>query len=272
MHGFARYTGSEEAIAGLLLGGFDAGVPGLSMIFPQLHVALAKDARAGNWDRAVATQRAIVPLLDLYAAPLGGASPTTRFFAAVKEALRQQGISPAEQDLRPVPPAGRGRRGVRSRVPCQGGRPQAVTVWSQLDADIGHAVDIATVRGSEDGPRLAVIAGVHGDEPEGVLAARRLLARLQATTFAGTVVVVPVSCPGAFSAGENAGVSAGIDGLDMARTFPGTPDGSDTERVANALTEQVIAPASLLVDLHCVRQGLRDAALRGRVPARRRNG
>jgi len=92
LHGFARYTGSEEAIAGLLLGGFDAAVPGLSMIFPQLHVGLATHARAGNWDSAVAAQREIVPLLDLYSAPLAGASPTTRFFAAVKEALRQQGI------------------------------------------------------------------------------------------------------------------------------------------------------------------------------------
>lgn len=92
LHGFVRYTGSEEAIAGLLLGGFDAAVPGLSMIFPQLHVGLAKHARAGNWDGAMSTQRAIVPLLDLYFAPLAGASPTTRFFASVKEALRQQGI------------------------------------------------------------------------------------------------------------------------------------------------------------------------------------
>ena len=92
LHGFVRYTGSEEAIAGLLLGGFDAAVPGLSMIFPQLHVGLAKHARAGNWDGAVATQRTLVPLLDLYTAPLAGASPTTRFFAAVKEALRQQGV------------------------------------------------------------------------------------------------------------------------------------------------------------------------------------
>jgi 4-hydroxy-tetrahydrodipicolinate synthase len=92
LHGFVRYTGSEEAIAGLLLGGFDAAVPGLSMLFPHLHVQLAKQARAGDWEGAGATQRAIVPLLDLYGAPLAGASPTTRFFAAVKEALRQRGI------------------------------------------------------------------------------------------------------------------------------------------------------------------------------------
>ena len=100
---------------------------------------------------------------------------------------------------------------------------------------------------SGDGPRLAVLAGVHGDEPEGVLAARRLLVRLETLPFAGTVVVIPVACPGAFAADTRA---SAVDGLNLARTFPGNPGGSDSQRLAHALTEQVIAPASLLVDLH----------------------
>ena len=122
------------------------------------------------------------------------------------------------------------------------------TAWSRLEAELAHPVGIATVRGhSGVGPRLAVLAGVHGDEPEGVLAARRLLVRLETLPFAGTVVVIPVACPGAFAVDTRA---SAVDGLNLARTFPGNPGGSDSQRLAHALTEQVIAPASLLVDLH----------------------
>jgi len=119
--------------------------------------------------------------------------------------------------------------------------------WRRLDLGLSYPIEVATVRGDADGPRLAVLAGVHGDEPEGVLAARRLLARLETLHVAGSVNVVPVACPGAFAAGTR--VSA-VDGLNLARTFPGDAAGSDTERVAHALTHEVIAPADLLIDLH----------------------
>jgi 4-hydroxy-tetrahydrodipicolinate synthase len=90
--GFVRATGSEEAIDGLLLSGYDVAVPGLANVLPTLHVALARHARAGAWERAAASQRELVGLLDLYAAPLAGGNPTSAFFAAVKEALRQLGV------------------------------------------------------------------------------------------------------------------------------------------------------------------------------------
>ncbi|MDO8210321.1 dihydrodipicolinate synthase family protein [Conexibacter sp. CPCC 206217] len=90
--GFVRATGSEESIDGLLLSGYDIAVPGLANVLPGLHVALARHARAGEWEQAAARQREIAGLLGLYAAPLAGATPTTAFFAAVKEALRQRGV------------------------------------------------------------------------------------------------------------------------------------------------------------------------------------
>lgn len=120
-------------------------------------------------------------------------------------------------------------------------------VWSRLEGGLAHPVDVATVDGDGAGPRLAVLGGVHGDEPEGVLAARRLLALLETVPFRGTVVVVPNACPGACEANTR---SSAVDGLNLARTFPGDPAGTDTARLAHALTHQVIQPADLLVDLH----------------------
>jgi predicted deacylase len=120
-------------------------------------------------------------------------------------------------------------------------------VWSRLGTGLAHPVGVATVRGDGAGPQLAVLGGVHGDEPEGVLAARRLLALLETVSFRGTVVVVPVACPGAFAANTR---TSAVDGRNLARTFPGDPAGTDTARLAHALTHEVIEPADLLVDLH----------------------
>lgn len=86
---FVCYTGVEEAVDSLLLAGYDAAIPGLGNVFPHSFVALARYAAARDWDRAHAEQSRIIGLLELYSAPIPGASPTARFFAAVKEALRQ---------------------------------------------------------------------------------------------------------------------------------------------------------------------------------------
>jgi 4-hydroxy-tetrahydrodipicolinate synthase len=99
--GFVRCTGSEEAIDGLLLSGFEIAVPGLANVTPERHVALVRHARAGEWEQAAAAQRALIPLLDLYAAPLAGGSPVAAFFAAVKEALRQLGVIEHNVSSRP---------------------------------------------------------------------------------------------------------------------------------------------------------------------------
>lgn len=119
--------------------------------------------------------------------------------------------------------------------------------WSVIGDTVAYPVEIATVTGDPGPETLAVLAGVHGDEPEGVIAARRLANRMATMRFSGTVLIVPVACPGAFAAGTR---TSSVDGIDLARTFPGDERGSDTERVAHLLTEEVIARSTMLVDLH----------------------
>ena len=55
--GFRRYTGSEFAIDGLLLGGFHGAVPGLANVFAPWHVELAARRRGGT-GRVLPTCRA----------------------------------------------------------------------------------------------------------------------------------------------------------------------------------------------------------------------
>ena len=77
---------------------------------------------------------------------------------------------------------------------------------------------------------LAVLAGVHGDEPEGPLAASDLLRQLQGAPLRGAVRVVTVANPEAFA---NSSRCNPADDQNLARVFPGDPAGSPTERLAS---------------------------------------
>ena len=115
--------------------------------------------------------------------------------------------------------------------------------------DPGGEWDLAlyVATGTRPGPTLAVLAGVHGDEYEGPVAIADLLAALDPAALTGTLIAVPVANPPAFAAGTR---TSPLDGLNLARTFPGRRDGSASERLACALTEEVIAIADALIDLH----------------------
>jgi predicted deacylase len=110
----------------------------------------------------------------------------------------------------------------------------------------GGPVEIFRAGTGSTGPRVAVIGGIHGDEVEGVLAARLLLDMLAQSVVRGQVTVVPVANPPAFRLSSR----CGPDGLNLARVFPGTAEGSVTEQLARLLTMHVITGSSLLIDMH----------------------
>lgn len=101
--------------------------------------------------------------------------------------------------------------------------------------------------GQAQRPRLVCVAGIHGNEPEGVTALLELWGELDLEELQGTVVFVPVANPPAFRAGERRNPH---DGLDMNRIFPGSGTGTITERLAHRLYHDVVAGADFAVTLH----------------------
>ena len=104
--------------------------------------------------------------------------------------------------------------------------------------------------GESTGPHLLITGGVHGDEFEPIAAIRKLSQLLgedpdHAALLSGRVSLVPCVNEEAFLLGRR----AGLDGLDLARTCPGHPDGSTTEQTAWALSE-LIQSADFYIDLH----------------------
>jgi len=101
------------------------------------------------------------------------------------------------------------------------------------------------ITGSHDGPHLLVTGGVHGDEFEPMSAIRRLIRDVKADDLRGKLTLVPVVNEAAFLRGTR----AAEDELDLARTCPGDPNGSITERTADALSK-LIGTADYYIDLH----------------------
>ncbi len=109
------------------------------------------------------------------------------------------------------------------------------------------SVQLATheIVGRRPGLHLLVTGGVHGDEFEPMAAVRRLINEIDTENLHGRVTLVPVVNEPAFCRGQR----TAEDGLDLARTCPGRPDGSVSEQIAWRLT-QLIRSADLYIDLH----------------------
>jgi predicted deacylase len=106
--------------------------------------------------------------------------------------------------------------------------------------------DRCTLDSGRPGPHVVVFGGTHGDETEGVIAANRL-AVMEPGLKAGRLEVVPVVHEAAYLADRR---TSPLDGRDLARTFPGDPQGTQTQRLAHALHTQVLSGIDLLIDLH----------------------
>lgn len=121
-----------------------------------------------------------------------------------------------------------------------------------LDLEFGLATGVSAfpvllVRGAKEGKTLVVSAGIHGDEFEGVQAILQVVAELDPSVMHGTVIAVPIANLSAFYKGTR---TSPLDGLNLARCFPGKQHGSPTEVLAFHLAESIIARADLYLDLH----------------------
>ena len=101
----------------------------------------------------------------------------------------------------------------------------------------GLEVPVVVVTGAGDGPRLVVLAGVHGCEYASMAAVRRWARGLEERELRGRVVAVPVLNLPAFRARTPFVVPD--DGKNLNRCFPGDQAGTLGDRLAYAAFEEV---------------------------------
>ncbi|HEY4462526.1 MAG TPA: succinylglutamate desuccinylase/aspartoacylase family protein [Streptosporangiaceae bacterium] len=122
------------------------------------------------------------------------------------------------------------------------------TVRYRTLAMAGMDVPVIELTGSPDGPRLTVLAGVHGCEYAPMAAVRRWTRELAERDVRGRVLAVPVLNVPAFRA-RSPFVSPG-DGKNLNRCFPGDPDGTVSEQLAHAAFTQLVIGSDAVIDVH----------------------
>jgi predicted deacylase len=115
-------------------------------------------------------------------------------------------------------------------------------------ADPGARIPVTIITGTAPGPVLALIAGTHGSEPSPIVALQRVRAELDPARLSGTVIIVHIANVPSFQ--KRTIYRGPWDWKNLNRVFPGKADGTASERIAHAITTQVIDQCDCLIDMH----------------------
>lgn len=108
-------------------------------------------------------------------------------------------------------------------------------------------VPVNVIRGSRDGPTLAVTCAVHGAELVGTFGLLRVLQRLDERRLRGTLIAIPVANTSAYEFGTR---HTPWDGKILNRVGLGDPAGTITERLAHLLYGKLLPRADAWIDIH----------------------
>ena len=119
--------------------------------------------------------------------------------------------------------------------------------WSRDDSAWGNLMIPIAVARNGAGPTLLAAGGNHGDEYEGPLAIVDLARNIGHQEMNGRVIMLPFMNYPAFRAGRR---TSPIDGGNLNRLFPGAPDGTPTQKIADFITRRLLPLADIVVDFH----------------------
>ena len=97
------------------------------------------------------------------------------------------------------------------------------------------------------GPTVLLTGANHGDEYEGPVALFDLARSLGADAVSGRVIILPAMNYPAFRAGTR---TSPIDKGNLNRLFPGRPDGTVTQKIADYIQRELLPLADFVLDIH----------------------
>ncbi len=129
-------------------------------------------------------------------------------------------------------------------------RGETARGWIEIPSgsDPALRIPVAVVHGGKPGPVLALVAGSHGTEYASIVALVDLIDVLEPRSISGSVIVVPIINTASFD--RVVPHLNPVDGKNMNRTYPGRPDGTQSERASLAITKQVVEQSDHLIDFH----------------------
>ncbi len=128
-----------------------------------------------------------------------------------------------------------------------GNNAQVSLNWYQLPTKTVIEIPVYVFRSEKPGPVLLILAGMHGDEINGIEIVRRLITREDVKNpLCGSIIAIPVINIISFLSGSR----DLPDGRDLNRCFPGTKSGSLGSRIAYDLMNEIIPQIDFGIDFH----------------------
>ncbi len=107
-------------------------------------------------------------------------------------------------------------------------------------------VPVLVERAKKEGPVLLLMAGMHGDEINGMEIVRRVIRKKWHKPNAGTIICLPV-----FNIFGYLNIKRELpDGRDLNRSFPGTKNGSLASQFAYQFMKEIAPKVDVVIDFH----------------------
>ncbi|SFW18369.1 hypothetical protein SAMN02927921_00394 [Sinomicrobium oceani] len=135
---------------------------------------------------------------------------------------------------------------LQATYPADTGRTD--TLIKIADAQHEALLPVSIIRGKQQGPVFTIVAGIHGYEYPPIIAVQRILAELRPEALNGTLVIIPIANTPAFFG--RAVFLNPQDKKNLNRVFPGDPQGSVTERIADYIARHIIPGSDVFLDIH----------------------
>ena len=118
--------------------------------------------------------------------------------------------------------------------------------FAKLHTNTPIDVPIIVERSQFDGPTVLFVAGIHGDEVNGIEVVRQLVSKGINKPKMGTIICIPIINIFGFLQK----VREFPDGRDLNRAFPGSKNGSLAARVAYQLMNDIVPKVDYCLDFH----------------------
>ncbi|MCX7974640.1 MAG: M14 family metallopeptidase [Candidatus Aminicenantes bacterium] len=126
-----------------------------------------------------------------------------------------------------------------------------VSSWLEVPAgqDPATQIPVTVINGIKPGKVLAVISGIHPYEYPPILASYRLKKMINPKELSGTLILVHIAHLSSFQ--RRTIYYNPYDWKNLNRVFPGDLKGTQSQRIAAIITEEIINRAEAVIDMHC---------------------
>lgn len=135
---------------------------------------------------------------------------------------------------------------INDQVILPGQNVQTRLLVSRLPSGTIIDIPVYVYRALDDGPVLLLMAGMHGDEVNGIETIRRMIRGKMLYPQRGTIIAIPIlNIYGFLNFSREV-----PDGKDVNRSFPGSKTGSLASRVAHRFTQEILPYIDYGIDFH----------------------